>query len=71
MNGWTECDACGDDFPVERYMLGYRTCMACGDQAAREERKSWCVAIPYTKGAYQLITNRADLLGTNPKQVRA
>jgi hypothetical protein len=67
---WRTCCVCGDDYPVERFNLGYRYCLPCGDDIAREERKSWCVSIPYSKGAYQLITNPADLLGTNPKQPR-
>lgn len=67
---WRICCTCGDDFPVERHALGYNTCMPCGESIAKEARSSWCVAIPYSKGAYQLITDPADLFGTNPKQPR-
>ena len=37
-----ECVECGDDFPIRRYELGYRTCLECGDQHAKVEshRKS-------------------------------
>lgn len=68
--GWCTCTICGDDYPAERHALGYKFCLLCGDDVARQERTSWCVSIPYSKGAYQLITNPADLLGTNPKQPR-
>jgi hypothetical protein len=67
---WCTCAICGDDYPAERAQLGYRFCLPCGEARAREERASWCVSIPYSKGAYQLITDPADLLGTNPKQPR-
>lgn len=64
------CRICGDDIePPERAALK-PLCLFCGEEQAVQERKSWCVSIPYSKGAYQLITNPADLLGTNPKQPR-
>lgn len=68
--GWKECIDCGDEFPAERYYLGYHWCLLCGEDRARTERSTWCVSIPYSKGAYQLITDPADLLGMNPKQPR-
>lgn len=67
---WCSCTRCGDDIHSSRFALGYRLCLFCGEEAARDERRSWTIAIPYSKGAYQLITNPADLLGTNPKQPR-
>jgi hypothetical protein len=48
---WTECEECGDDFPTERYLLGYTVCLACGEAGAREARKSWCVLTPHKQGA--------------------
>lgn len=67
---WRTCVRCGDDIHSSRFALGYRLCLFCGEEQATQDRKSWCVSIPYSKGAYQLITNPADLLGTNPKQPR-
>lgn len=60
------CIQCGDDVPARRVALGYRTCLSCGDKAARQVRH--CVA-PLNKSNYVLITNPADLRGLNPKRV--
>ena len=58
------CD-CGEDYPDARHALGYRTCLSCGDTAARAVR--FTVMPAYNKGAYQLIS-REDVARTNPKQ---
>ena len=71
---WRLCCVCGDDYPVERFNLGYRMCMPCGDSAARDERKSWTVVQEYGKGPYQFITPNAahrTLRDTNQKQPRS
>ena len=71
---WRTCACCGDDFPTERFNLGYRTCLPCGESQAREDRKSWCVVQEYGKGPYQFITADAaptTLRQTNQKQPRA
>lgn len=70
---WKECVECGDDFSVERWALGYRVCLFCGEEAARMERNSWCVIQEYTKGNYQLVTStqaHTTLRQTNPKENR-
>ena len=70
---WKECESCGDDVHVERWKLGYRVCRACGEAAAREARKSWCVVMEYGKGNYQYVTPEAaftTLRDTNQKQPR-
>lgn len=59
------CRECGLSFPIPRYNLGYRTCLSCGDKAAREVR--WCTA-PINKSNYMLITNTAELAQLNPKR---
>ena len=41
------CRSCGDCIDPERYALGYRVCLPCGEQAARVERTSWCVVQPF------------------------
>jgi hypothetical protein len=61
----TICKQCGDSFPIPRYNLGYRTCLSCGDKAARAV--TFCTA-PINKSNYMLITNRAELAQLNPKR---
>lgn len=63
----TEC-ACGEEIPMGRVLLGYETCLKCGDKQARKVKH--LIAIPYSKGAYQYIHNPKDLFQTNPKEVR-
>jgi len=48
---------CEEEIPLERYKLGYRTCIYCGEKTAKIEieRKKLCVAPAYNKGAYQYI----------------
>lgn len=48
---WSECTECGDLFPIERQLLGYDLCLACGEAEAREARKSWCILTPHKQGA--------------------
>lgn len=68
------CRSCGDDIdPPERAKLS-PLCLWCGEEAARAERKSWCVVQEYGKGPYQFITPTAapqTLRETNQKQVRS
>lgn len=73
MSDWKECVRCGDDVHIERWARGYKTCLFCGEEAAREQRKSWCVVQEYQKGGYQFVTSdaaRATLKQTNQKAVR-
>lgn len=59
------CLECGDEFPARRQALGYRTCLVCGEFAARQV--TYCTA-PINKSNYMLITNRAELAQLNPKR---
>ena len=59
------CAQCGDTYPIARHNLGYRTCLECGDAAAR--KVSWVTA-PLNKSNYVVITNLNDLKGLNPKR---
>jgi ribosomal protein L37AE/L43A len=59
------CRECHDPFPVERFRLGYHTCLECGDYQARQV--TYCSA-PINKSNYMLITNRAELAQLNPKR---
>ena len=68
------CVHCGDDVHANRWSLGYRLCLSCGDSAARADRASWCVVQPYGKGPYMLVTvpsARQTLLDTNQKAPRS
>jgi len=60
------CTRCGETFSPARRNAGYHLCLFCGDDAAREERKGWCIA-PMHKSNYMLFTNPADLIGINNK----
>lgn len=62
----TPCRTCGDDIDPRRVALGYRVCLLCGEDAARAERTSWCIA-PLHKSNYMLLTNKEDLKGINNK----
>jgi hypothetical protein len=68
------CAVCSDFFASARRRAGYRMCLVCGEQAARDERKGWTVISTYNKGAYQFVTTSAapqTLRETNPKQTRS
>lgn len=70
---WRTCCACGDEFPTERFNLGYRLCLPCGESSAREARKSWTVVQEYGKGGYMFVTAQAaptTLKQTNQKHIR-
>lgn len=62
-----EC-ACGEEISPARVALGYATCLVCGEKEAK--KRKFTVAIPYGKGAYQLINNPEELKMTNAKEVR-
>lgn len=59
------CHSCGDEVQSGRSLLGYRTCLPCGDREARERK--FTVMPAYSKGAYQLISF-VDIAHTNPKR---
>ena len=61
-----QCRLCGEDIEPRRYALGYRVCLWCGEDEAKAERASWCIA-PMHKGNYMLITDKDDLVGLNNK----
>lgn len=56
---------CGDDVPAKRALLGYRTCLVCGDKAAREVRHT---VAPLNKSNYMLFTDPELLKQLNPKR---
>jgi hypothetical protein len=70
---WRECTDCGDDVHIERWALGYRVCLFCGEDRAKTERSSWCIVQEYGKGPYQLVTANSaptTLKQTNQKENR-
>ena len=71
---WMSCTHCGDDVHAQRWALGYRLCLHCGQDAAISDRASWCVVQTYGKGPYMLVTPEAApqvLLDTNQKNPRS
>lgn len=63
---YVHCVECGSEIePPERGLLT-SLCVFCGEEKARQERNSWCVA-PMHKSNYMLFTNKADLKGINNK----
>ena len=61
------CRSCGDEIdPPERALIK-PICLWCGEEAARQERKSWCVA-PLNKSNYMLFTDASLLSQLNPKR---
>jgi hypothetical protein len=71
---WKSCTLCGDDVHAERWAIGYRLCLHCGQEAAISDRASWCVVQTYGKGPYMLVTPEAApqvLMDTNQKNPRS
>jgi hypothetical protein len=60
------CPQCGDTVPAARAALGRRLCLPCGEEAARDERRSWTV-VPMHKSNYVLLVDRRDLPGIGNK----
>lgn len=63
-----ECIECGAAYPAKRAQLGYRTCLDCGDRAAKEARAGWCIAPAGHKQSYTIHTStgaRDALRGLN------
>jgi ribosomal protein L37AE/L43A len=58
------CPACGDDVNPQRYALGYRLCLSCGDKVAKQKKHT---IAPMHKSNYMLFTDLNDLKGINNK----
>jgi len=54
-----ECISCGDEYNHKRYLLGYTTCLECGETSAQKEKrlKARRTAPAFNKGAYMYITS--------------
>jgi predicted nucleic acid-binding Zn-ribbon protein len=59
------CIKCGDTIAKPRAMLGYRTCLPCGEAAARKVRHT---SAPLSKSNYIYIADPLLLKQLNPKR---
>ena len=60
------CRNCGDEIATKRWALGYKFCLACGDEYAKQ--KKFCV-VPMHKSNYVLITDKDLLTGVNTQVI--
>jgi len=62
-----ECIICGGEVAHERWALGYKTCLPCGEIASRKIKR--CV-VPMNKVAYMMVTDLETLKQLNPKRTQ-
>jgi ribosomal protein L37AE/L43A len=60
-----ECIICGSPVAHERWALGYKTCMPCGEKASKRVKHT---VVNLHKSSFVLITDLTDLKGLNPKR---
>ena len=65
-NHTRDCIICGSPVAHERWALGYKTCLPCGEIASKLVKRSRTV-VPMHKSNYVLITDLTDLQGINNK----
>jgi hypothetical protein len=56
------CRQCGVEMDSRRSMLGYKTCMTCGENEARQVKH--CI-VPMPKSNYIVVSDVSLLLGLN------
>ena len=66
-----DCVMCGSFVSRERWDLGRKTCLACGEAEAKKDRLSWCIAPISNKAGYTRITDYDLLKQINPKRTEA
>jgi len=59
-----QCAHCGKEYSTERWKLGYKLCMPCGEKLSRDTVRT---IVPMHKSNYMMITDMADLKGINNK----
>jgi ribosomal protein L37AE/L43A len=60
------CPSCYiEDIPLQRYALGYRTCLTCGEKQAKKVKH---IVAPLNKSNYMLFTDASLLKQLNPKR---
>lgn len=66
------CFVCQDDIDPRRSALGYRTCLFCGEEAARRESvQKFSMCIPINKSTPTYISDVTLLQQLNPKRIGA
>jgi len=60
-----DCIVCGSPVAHDRWALGYKTCMPCGEAASKQVKR--CV-VPMNKVAYMMVTDMETLKQLNPKR---
>ena len=58
------CRLCGDDVPSNRWNLGIKLCMLCGEENAKKRKHT---IVPMHKSNYILVTDMDLLTGVNNK----
>jgi hypothetical protein len=66
-----KCRICDDEVSTARWAIGKRICLECGEEQAREERISWCIAPISNKAGYTRVTDYSLLKQINPKRTEA
>lgn len=57
------CPVClNEDIPIQRFRLGYQTCLTCGEKAAKKVKHT---IAPLPKSNYMLFTDLSLLKGLN------
>jgi ribosomal protein L37AE/L43A len=64
MNHTPECRQCGDEYSVNRWKLGYKFCLPCGEGIAKSIVRT---VVPMHKSNYVMLTDMSDLKGINNK----
>lgn len=65
-NGHTpDCMVCGEEFALDRWSIGYKTCMPCGEAASKHAVRT---IANISKSNYMLITDAEMLKQLNPKR---
>ena len=59
------CLRCGDEVPDGRAMLGYDSCLPCGEHYARKRKH--CI-VPMNKSNYMVVSDPEMLKQLNPKR---
>ena len=54
------CKQCKKTFGIKRFKAGYKLCLHCGEQAATQDRKLWCVLTPHKQGPMFFTNNFAQ-----------
>ena len=62
-----ECIICGDEVAHDRWALGYKTCLPCGEIASKKIKH--CI-VNMNKMAYMVVTDLEILKQLNPKRTQ-